>query len=56
MSMGGDMMIEHYEEKGLPKYKDLLMESRDLLLLCTLLDKSGACSVMVEKIDMFLSE
>ena len=56
MSMGGDMMIEHYEEKILPKYKDLLMESRDLLEQCAFLYKSRQCSDMVNKIDMFLSE
>lgn len=31
--------------------KDLLKEARDLLILCSLLDESGHCSKLVEKID-----
>jgi len=33
------------------EYVILLKEARDLLVMCTLLDKSGLCNSMVEKID-----
>ena len=36
--------------------EELLKESRDLLLLCTFLDKSGQCNEMVDKIDAFMKE
>jgi len=31
--------------------KELLIESREMLVLCTLLDKSGQCAALVNKID-----
>jgi hypothetical protein len=31
--------------------KELLVESRDMLVLCTLLDKSGQCTALVNKIE-----
>lgn len=31
----------------------LLKESRDLLVMCTLIDKSGQCEEMVNKIDNY---
>jgi len=34
--------------------KELLKESRDLHLLCSLIDKSGQCDEMVIKIDKHL--
>jgi hypothetical protein len=38
------------------KNKELLKKSRDLLLMCTLLDKSGQCSELVDKIDESLND
>lgn len=35
---------------------DLLKEARDLLVMCSLLDKSGQCMEMVEKIDAELDQ
>jgi hypothetical protein len=35
---------------------ELLRESRDLLVLCTLIDKSGQCKDMVEKIDKIIKQ
>lgn len=37
-------------------YKELLKEARDLLLMCTLTDKSNQCEEMVEKIDNAFKE
>jgi len=37
-------------------YKELLKEARDLLVLCTMLDKSGHCQNMVNKIDQALQQ
>lgn len=38
------------------KIKELLIESREMLVLCTLLDKSGQCSALVNKIDESLND
>lgn len=38
------------------KTLELLKESRDLLVLCTLIDRSGKCDEMVDKIDAYLKE
>ena len=35
--------------------RELLKEARDLIIMCTLLDKSGQCEAMVDKIDKQLS-
>jgi hypothetical protein len=35
--------------------RKLLKEARDLLLMCTFIDKSGQCTEMVEKIDGYLN-
>ena len=37
-------------------YKELLKETRDLLVLCTMLDKSDHCQNMVNKIDRALQQ
>lgn len=37
-------------------YKELLKEARDLLVLCTMLDKSDHCQNMVNKIDRALQQ
>lgn len=46
------------ESKRLKKQRNelrlLLKESRDQLVLCTLIDKSGQCVEMVSKIDSYL--
>jgi hypothetical protein len=39
-----------------PKIRLLLKEARDMLVLCTLLDKSGQCSEMVEKIESYFKK
>jgi hypothetical protein len=36
--------------------RQLLKESRDLLLMCTLLDKSGQCKELAYKIDETLND
>lgn len=36
--------------------KELLIESREMLVLCTLLDKSGQCAALVNKIDESLND
>ena len=33
--------------------EELLKEARDLLVLCTLIDKSGQCKELVNKIDSY---
>lgn len=38
------------------RQRQLLKESRDLLLLCTLLDKSGQCKELAYKIDETLND
>lgn len=35
---------------------DILKESRDLLVMCTLIDKSGQCDEMVKKADKVLEK
>ena len=40
---------------GAVKIKDKLKEARDLLLMCTLIDKSGQCDAMVGEIDELLN-
>lgn len=37
-------------------YKKLLKEARDLLQLCTLIDRSNQCEKMVNKIDKALNQ
>lgn len=37
-------------------YKELLIEARNLLVLCTMLDKSDHCQNMVNKIDQALQQ
>jgi len=41
----GELILRHEDKTS------LLKDARDLLVLCTLLDKSGQCSLMVDKID-----
>jgi len=38
------------------KIKELLIESREMLVLCTLFDKSGQCAALVNKIDESLND
>lgn len=38
-------------EKLFVKETNLLKEARDLLVLCSLIDKSGQCTELVDKID-----
>lgn len=38
---------------SLKEAKDLLNEARDLLVMCQLIDKSGQCTDMVDKIDFY---
>lgn len=40
----------------LEKYSLLLQESRDLLLMCSLMDRSGMCKELVERIDKLREE
>ncbi len=51
-------IIDAYDHKMYVNDKliKLLRESRDLLLMCTLLDKSGQCDKLVEKIDEYLND
>lgn len=35
--------------------RELLKEARDLIVMCSLLDKSGQCKTMADKIDKQLS-
>lgn len=35
--------------------RELLKEARDLIVMCSLLDKSGQCEIMADKIDKQLS-
>jgi len=42
---------EHFDSQ-----RQLLKESRDLLLMCTLLDKSGQCKELINKIDESLND
>lgn len=42
--------LEHTSHE-FDKNKELLKEARDLLVLCSLLDKSGQCMELVNKID-----
>lgn len=56
MSIGGEIMEEYYEVEIIPRYKKILKEARDLLVLCSLIDKSGQCNEMVDKIDTFVGK
>ena len=56
MSIGSEIMEEHYEGVIIPMYKDMLKEARDMLVMCSLIDKSGQCMEMVEKIDEFFAK
>jgi hypothetical protein len=37
------------------KDRELLLEARDILVMCTLIDKSKQCDKMVDKIDKHIN-
>ena len=47
------MQIKHNVE--VDTLKGLLKDSKDLLILCSLLDKSGQCIAQAHKIDKYLN-